>query len=302
MSNNIQRKNLEKILLVNWSRFTAETIKIKNSVLFAGVNGTGKSTILDAIIYAVTGSKQFNKAADDKERTVLGYVRGDTKGNGDNRYLRKGQVASYIALEFYSPLEETRFVVGVYIESPDEISAPKSSWFVRRDVSIEDFNFFTRKDGKIIPTIKFDLCVNNEKLKAVSFMNQTNGVEQVMRTLGLRNCDSREYANKLLKMMAVKPEKDINAFIRESVLREKPVNAIEQICEGKRHFDRLKDLYEKMIKQKAMLEELENANTEYEKARRNADIKQYISYYQQLRQKEIFKHLYGEKSKRTMLS
>lgn len=294
MNNNIQRKSLEKILLVNWSRFAAETIKINNSVLFAGVNGTGKSTILDAIIYAITGCKQFNKAADDKERTVLDYVRGDTKSNGGNRFLRHGQIVSYIALEFFSELENTRFVTGVYIESPDEISV-KSYWFVRKDAAIEDFNFFERKNGKIIPTVKSELCINGERLKSGSFLNQTNGVDQVLRALGLRNCKPSEYAGKLLKMMAIKPERDINTFIRESVLIEKPVNAIEQIREGKQKFDELISKYNSIIKQKEMLENLENKNTVYEKARRNAEIKQYIAFYQDVRAKEILKELHKRK-------
>ncbi len=41
-NNAVPRKDLQKILLVNWSRFTAETIKVSNSVLITGVNGTGK--------------------------------------------------------------------------------------------------------------------------------------------------------------------------------------------------------------------------------------------------------------------
>ena len=39
-NNAVPRKDLQKILLVNWSRFTAETIKVSNSVLITGVNGT----------------------------------------------------------------------------------------------------------------------------------------------------------------------------------------------------------------------------------------------------------------------
>ncbi len=294
MNFKIQRKSLEKILLVNWSRFAAETVKIKDSVLFAGANGTGKSTILDAIIYAVTGCKQFNKAADDKERTVLGYVRGDTKGNGAGRFLRHGQVVSYIALEFYSELENTRFVTGVCIESPDDVTV-KSYWFVRKDAAIEDFNFFSKTNGKIITTIRSELCVKGERLKAGAFYNQTNGVEQVMRALGLKNCNSAEYSSKLMRMMAIKPERNINEFIRESVLREKPVNAIEQIREGKQRFDTLNDTYERIINEKKMLDDLEKMNLEYEKARRNADIKRYISCYQSLKSKEISKDLYEEK-------
>ena len=294
MSNKIQRKSLEKILLVNWSRFAAEAIKINNSVLFAGANGTGKTTILDAVIYAVTGCKQFNKAADDKERTVLAYVRGDTKSTGGNRFLRSGAIVSYVALEFFSELENTRFVIGVYIESPDDISV-KPYWFVKKDAAIDDFNFFARKDKKIIPTVKSELCVNGERLKNSFFLNQTNGVDQVLRALGLKNSKGSEYAGKLLRMMAIKPERDINTFIRESVLAEKPVKAIEQIREGRQRFDELKNKYNGIIKQKEMLEKLEDENLVYEKACRNAEIKQYIAYYQDLKSKEILKGLHQSK-------
>ncbi len=292
MNFKIQRKSLEKILLVNWSRFAAETVKIKNSVLFSGANGIGKSTILDAVIYALTGCRQFNKAADDKERTVLGYVRGDTKSN-TNRFLRNGAIVSYIALEFYSELEETRFVTGVCIESPNDITV-KPYWFVCKDAAIEDINFFSKENGKIKTTLRTDLCVKGERLKAGAFYNQANGVEQVLRALGIKNCTSSEYASKLLRMMAIKPERNINEFIRQSVLREKPVNAIEHIREGKQRFDNLNDTYDRIINEKKMLDSLERMNLTYEKACRDANIKQYISFYQNLRLKEILKGKYNE--------
>ena len=111
------RKIATKLCLIQWSRFQNVQIKLEGSTLFTGINGSGKSTILDAMTYLLTGNRQFNKAAKDKDRTVLGYVRGDTRSNGKNRYLRAGEVVSYIAMEFYSPVEDNTFVTGVCMES-----------------------------------------------------------------------------------------------------------------------------------------------------------------------------------------
>ena len=54
-------KRLRKIRLINWHRFENETIDVADSVLISGENGAGKSTILDAVQFVVTGSKaNFN--------------------------------------------------------------------------------------------------------------------------------------------------------------------------------------------------------------------------------------------------
>ena len=110
------RRTATKFRLIQWARFQNTQIELDGSTLFTGVNGTGKSTVLDAMTYLLTGNTQFNQAAKDKERTVLGYVRGDTKSNGKNRYLRTGEVVSYIAMEFYSAIDDGHFVVGVCME------------------------------------------------------------------------------------------------------------------------------------------------------------------------------------------
>ena len=101
----MNRKTATKLLLVQWSRFQNECIRLEGSTLFTGVNGTGKTTILDAMTYLLTGNTQFNKAAKDRDRTVAAYVRGDTKSNGAERYLRNGEIVSYIVMEFWSPVE-----------------------------------------------------------------------------------------------------------------------------------------------------------------------------------------------------
>ena len=142
----MNRKTATKLLLVQWSRFQRLCVNLEGSTLFTGVNGSGKSTILDAMTYLLTGNRQFNKAAKDRDRTVLAYVRGDTKSNGPSRFLRSGEVISYIAMEFWSPVENQFMVVGVCIESANE-TAQKSSWFICRDTKIEEIAFTKRKEN-----------------------------------------------------------------------------------------------------------------------------------------------------------
>ena len=43
------RKTATKLLLVQWSRFQHVCIELEGSTLFTGVNGSGKSTVLDAM-------------------------------------------------------------------------------------------------------------------------------------------------------------------------------------------------------------------------------------------------------------
>ena len=144
----MNRKTATKLLLVQWARFQNECIRLEGSTLLTGVNGSGKSTVLDAMTYLLTGNTQFNKAAKDRDRTVIGYVRGDTKSNGTERYLRTGEVISYIAMEFWSPLEQSFLVAGVCMESDNEIAC-RSSWFICRDPRIDEINF-TSTEGKRI--------------------------------------------------------------------------------------------------------------------------------------------------------
>lgn len=293
MKNNVvPRKNLKKILLVNWSRFTAETIKVSNSVLITGVNGTGKSTILDAVSYAICGNKNFNSAAQDKDRTVRSYVRGDTKGNA-KRYLRNGAVVSYIALEFWSELENMHFVVGVCIESKNDMH-DESFWFVKKNIHIEDINFYKKENNTITATVRGELMAKGEQMKGSEFVSGKNGVQQVMRALGLPKLDKNDYAQKLLKMMSFKPENNINDFIRQSVLKENPVSAIELIRESKQNHDRLQQTYENIMVQQRMLNELENLTTEYEQSRRKAEIKRFIGLYQNIQNLQIEKTLQQE--------
>ncbi len=274
------RKTVTKLRLIQWARFQDVQVSLEGSTLFTGVNGSGKSTILDAMTYLMTGNTQFNSAARDRERTVIGYVRGDTKSNGKNRYLRAGEVVSYIAMEFYSPIDNNTFVIGVCMESPNETDC-KSYWFVLPDVKMEDIAFTSIQDKKMTVFPRNQLAVNGSPIKMSVFMSRDKGVAQVARAMGLR-CDVVKYRKKLLKMMAFNPENNIDQFIQECVLEPGKVDSLKELREQRHKFEQLREMYESLKLSKRKLEELEKKTQEYETKNRNYHIREMMFSYQNL--------------------
>lgn len=279
------RKTATKLLLVQWSRFQNVCIRLEGSTLFTGVNGSGKSTILDAMTYALTGNTQFNKAAKDRDRTVKGYVRGDTKSNGAMRYLRQGQIISYVAMEFWSPSEQEHMVVGVCIESQDEVSAPNSSWFICKNATIEDINFVNVEGKNLYVTPKSLLQLKGVRMKSAEFMGRERGTEQIVRALGLR-CEVSKYRSKLIKMMAFNPENNIDQFIAECVLEPGTVNSLKELRQQREQFEHIKKIYEDLRDGKEKLKEVETKIQEYETRKRNLDIREMLLCYQELLAKQ----------------
>lgn len=281
------RKTATKLLLVQWSRFQNVCIRLEGSTLFTGVNGSGKSTILDAMTYVLTGNTQFNKAAKDRDRTVKGYVRGDTKSNGAMRYLRQGQIISYVAMEFWSPSEKENMVIGVCIESQDEVSNPSSNWFICKNATIEDINFVNIEGKNLYVTPKSLLQFKGVRMKSAEFMGRERGREQIVRALGLR-CEVSKYRSKLIKMMAFNPENNIDQFIAECVLEPGMVNSLNELRQQREQFEHIKKIYEDLRDGKEKLEEVEKKIQEYETRKRNLDIREMLLRYQEVlvKQKE----------------
>ena len=277
----MNRKSATRLLLVQWSRFQNVSVKLEGSTLFTGINGSGKSTILDAVTYLITGNTQFNKAAKDRDRTVLGYVRGDTKSNGTARYLRSGEVISYVAMEFDDPVAGAPLVVGVCIESPNETAKPASSWFILPETTLDQINFARREGNMLWITPKNELTVRGERLKGNAFLGRERGTEQVIRALGLR-CGVSKYRGKLLKMMAFHPENNIDQFIQECVLEPGKIESLSELREQRQQFERLQDVYVRLSEGKSQLEVIEKRSQDYEKKKRTLHIRELLLSYQDL--------------------
>lgn len=275
------RVTAEKCLLINWSRFQYEIFCMSGSTLITGVNGTGKSTILDAIMYLLTGNKKFNAAAGDRDRKVLSYVRGDTKSNGDDRYLRSGEITSYIAMEFYSPSEQKYITVGVVMESVSEAGQVDSKWFVFPDTRFTDISFCEedKEKGTIKVTPRISLTVKGRRLKGYDFYPPKKGPQQILRALGLR-VDVDRYRSKLLKTLAFDPENNIDQFIQNSVLDEDPIDSLARIKEYRNQYAELKQVYDDMMAARRQLESVEKESVAYEDREHFLHLRELLLDYQ----------------------
>lgn len=278
------RKTAKRLLLVNWSCFQNEIINLGSSTLFTGVNGTGKTTILDAMSYLITANTQFNKAADDNGRNVTAYIHGDRKTNGSDRYLRPGNVTSYIAMEFYDPLISGYHVIAVCMESRSESDRAISQWIIREKSRLEDFNFSSVENGKLTVTSKNNLTFKNIPLKGADFYGREKAIPQLTRQLGIRTTDYRKYKEKLLKMMAFDPERNVDKFLQTSVFAEAEVKSLDRLREQRKLYDQAKQMFEQIQERKNLLEEIEQKTCEYEKVLRNYNIRELMFRFQYINQ------------------
>ncbi|MDR1286860.1 MAG: AAA family ATPase [Treponema sp.] len=127
---------LERIRLVNWHNFADTVIDIGNRCLLAGDNGSGKSTIIDAIQYAMAADlrkARFNAAAGDRKggRDLAGYVR--CKLGADDTEYHRGDTVAHVMLEFSwnaggGPDADSIFVAAVCVEAYTDGKITEHFW------------------------------------------------------------------------------------------------------------------------------------------------------------------------------
>ena len=203
------KKVLTRIRLVNWHYFQNETIHLNGSTLISGENASGKSTILDAIqLVLTTNRRRFNLAADDKgNRTLKGYVRCKIGSIGQT-YLRKNEVITNVALEFYDEKKESYFVIGAHITSVDEESDVTIKWYDENG-RFEDFTYLNGNK----PARAKEFLLNGKK---VNFTTQTSEAkEKLKRRLG--NLGDR-FFDVVPKSLAFKPMENVKDFINKFIL------------------------------------------------------------------------------------
>lgn len=242
-------KSLKKIRLINWHRFTNETIELADACLLSGENGAGKSTILDAIQLVITASKNhFNKAAQEKGRRTLNtYIRCKT-GNENKPYERTGELSAHVALEFLDEQKNIPFIVGCAMDSASEQKEPNTAWYLIERRNLDDEMFFK---GQQVRSISSFRSANSRQIK-VWATTQKQARAMVLQRFGrLEN----KFFDLIPKALAFKPISDIKDFVYSYVLDEKDVN-IDALRQNVRSYQDLSHTLEEVKKQIAELEEI----------------------------------------------
>jgi len=213
-------KTLKKIKLVNWHIFVNETIEFAGNILVSGENGSGKSTMLDALQYILIGGRsgvKFNIAATDAaKRTLEGYVRG--KIGAENReFLRSGDVFTHVAIEIFDHETQQSDVMGVIIEI-GKMGHIKERFYHLENQEIHDAMFVEGKNPRDYRSMKTYFKTIDVDFEPFDTTKKYR--EALSRVLGL---DAKKYAKILPKALAFKAL-NLQDFIFEFLLDDEPID------------------------------------------------------------------------------
>lgn len=232
--------NLTAARLVNWHYFRDTTVLIGGSTLISGDNGMGKSTIVDAMQYALAADlrkARFNQAAGDRRggRDLLGYVRCKI-GSDSTEYLR-GDAVSHVMLQFEA--NGKRFAAAVCVEAYSDGRVTERFWLA---------------DGVDIATV----TVADAKGKAMNWRQFRDGMEasgfeqyeskrEYMRSLtnrlGVfrRMSEYNPYLEAFTRSVSFTPLVSVDRFVCDYILEERTLNIqtmkdnLESYKEAERH-------------------------------------------------------------------
>ena len=235
-------KQLTRIRLINWHLFENTTITCQGTTYFIGVNGVGKSTILDAIQFALVGGQRdvrFNRAAmSGSRRTLAGYVRGEL-GTEGQRFLRDDATA-VVALEFRNP-DGSYFVHGAVIDAYQDGRSPDVVYFIVNNAPLNDAWFF-RGQGQVFDSRAFRRHVEHFALPPGGRAQLFPRLEDYRFHLLNRMGQLKEtFPAKIVKGLAFSPLTNIRDFVHNYLLDENlvDVRALREQLETMRHFETL---------------------------------------------------------------
>lgn len=249
-------KKLMRVKLINWHRFTNDTIEFENSTLISGENGAGKSTLLDAIQFVVTcTTNYFNMAAHENgKRKLTGYIRCKT-GRENKPYERTGEISAHVALEFYEEKKNRYFIVGAVVDSASE-GQEKTVRYLIDNMRLDDGLFFQGRAPKSINQFR----ATNSKVIRQWCTTEKEAKSMVKNRFG-RIED--KFFRLIPKALAFRPIDDIKDFVYSYVLDKKEVN-IDVLRENVRSYQDLQRTLENVKLRIEKLEQIVSAHAQIE--------------------------------------
>jgi uncharacterized protein YPO0396 len=233
---------LKSIYLHNWHRFEHQTLACEGSLFLTGHNGSGKSTVLDAIQLVLVAEIQrmrFNSSAQEKSsRNLDSYVRGKI---GEDRYLRPHDTVGYVALQFaeVAQVGESEQTDGHTngTSAEDRVETPRRHVTVGCCIEASD----RRPPDRGFFIIESPLPFNMERLCHPGSAKGRSELKKILRSNGLQSKEdgketrsnyfdgAREYQQALLAALGKLPPRFLDVFVR--ALTFQPIRDIRLFVE-----------------------------------------------------------------------
>jgi AAA15 family ATPase/GTPase len=231
---------LERIRLVNWHNFDDTVIEIGNRCLLAGDNGSGKSTVIDAIQYVMAANlrmARFNSAAEERRsggRDLMGYVR--CKLGSESTEYRRLDTIAHVMMEWHDA--DTGFACGVCVEAYRDNRYTEHFW-IGANVSIKEITVQNEKDEPL--SFRQFKNILAEK-KIYDYPTKYQYIRDLTNRLGVykRQPEVNPYLDSLTRSIGFKPLDSIDQFVCDYILEENPVSIqdMKQNLENYKEADR----------------------------------------------------------------
>ena len=265
-------KKIKKLKLINWHFFEDQEIDFSDINVITGENGTGKSTILDAIHYLQSGGTcKFNMAANTLShgRTVENYLKARI-GIENKEFLREqSDIIGHIAIEYFDTLLNKPYVLGCVMQLVSNQLSSTEFYEIKGDTWNEKL-FFT-DEGKIR---SFDSLLKEGQAQRLNITRvaQPRSSERA-RAKAVRDALGvpEKYDVLFSKAMSFEPLNDINRFAIDFLLPELSID-LTTIKGSMDDYRELQVILQNELKRKDLLEPIFNYKDRYENALKEKDI------------------------------
>ncbi len=210
--------SLTRIFLYNWHRFTSAVLEVQDGLYLTGHNGSGKSTILDAlqvVLLADLNLIKFNISAQEKsDRTLNGFVRGKI---GETRWLRPGNCVGYIALEFTDTETGSGTTLGCCIEAGESLGPNGERTYFILNERLDTTLFLSEGQPRTRSQLKkaIQRGVNGRYYDTVKEYQ-----DDLLVALGNLH---RRFFDRFRHALSFSPITNVNKFVEEWLLNEYPL-------------------------------------------------------------------------------
>lgn len=258
---------LTEVRVINWHGYQDEVVRIDGDTLITGQNGSGKTTVVDAIQYALVADQRlvrFNKANENSRRTLVGYCRWHVSaeeqgGRGRGTYQR-GACTSYIALRFDDPERPGHaFVCAVIMEAGDGDSLVSQHHLIVPGARVEDLPFVV--DDAPLSSIEFRREAAERGWKTI--LDASGYRVQLRHRLGML---PESFHRLIVKALDFKPIGVVRQFIMSFLLEERPVET-DALLRNVENYQRLEAEANAAAIRIAALHEILTSHGQFERAR-----------------------------------